>query len=139
MVAKCSLLLWSSVHLVCKWIIIIPLSQPSAKFCQILLISPGFCNPKCALHFTSQSLAITTFSSHEIAESWRCIHLSFILGGEIGFGCELKYGLTQFIEVLNSFSKGQSPSYFLQMGNSGNVCVPIFYVLLSNAAHVGKG
>ena len=74
-----------------------------AKFF-LILISPGFCNPKCALHFSSQSLAITTFSSHEIAQSWRCIRLSFILGGEIGFGCQLKYGLTQFKEVLNSFS-----------------------------------
>ena len=80
---------------------------------QFLLIQ---ISPKCALHFSSQSLAITTFSSHEIAQSWRCIHLSFILGGgEIGFGCQLKYGLTQFKEVLNSFSTGHSPSYFLQM------------------------
>ena len=82
---------------------------------QFLLIQIS-CNLKCALHFNSQSLAITTFSSHEIAQSWRCIHLFFILGGgEIGFGCQLKYGLTQFKEVLNSFSTRHSPSYFLQM------------------------
>ena len=90
-------------------------SGPSSHFLAISFDS-NQSNLKCALHFSSQSLAITTFSSHEIAQSWRCIHLSFILGGgEIGFGCQLKYGLTQFKEVLNSFSTGHSPSYFLQM------------------------